>query len=122
MDTALVIVLIVAALVVLAVVFMASQRASVRKREHARAQAGEHRSDAKLHQTRAERESAAADEQAARARREAAEAEERAQRARTEGERAQELHQRAQEVDPDVDTTSNGDVADQRAPDTETRA
>ena len=48
MDTALVIVLIVAALVVLAVVFMASQRRSVRQREQARAQADEHRSDAKL--------------------------------------------------------------------------
>ena len=55
MDTALIIVLIVAALVFWRS-YSASQRRSVRQREQARAQADEHRTDAKLHQTRAERE------------------------------------------------------------------
>ncbi len=110
MDTVLLIVLIVAAVVVLALVFIASRKARVRRDESNRIEAGEHREEARIRGARAERQQAEAEEQAARARAELADADEQAALAGRERRAAEERHQEAARLDPDVDENEVGDL------------
>jgi hypothetical protein len=110
MDTALLIVLIVAAVVVLALVFVASRKARARRDERNRVEAGEHRQEARIRGARAERQQAEAEEQAARARAELADADEQAALAGRERRAAEERHQEAARLDPDVDESEVGDL------------
>jgi flagellar biosynthesis/type III secretory pathway M-ring protein FliF/YscJ len=108
MDTWLLIVLIVAAVVVLALVFMASRKARVRRDERNRVEAGEHREEARVRGARAERQQAEAEQQAARARAELADADEQAALAGRQRRAAEERHQEAARLDPDVDEKEAG--------------
>jgi colicin import membrane protein len=102
---------VIGALVVLAILAFALPAMRNRRVESRRAEAQEHRERSRVSGIRAERETAAADEQAARARRQAAEAEERRVRARDESATAAEHAERARAIDPDVDD-SNGAVTE----------
>ncbi|MGH3022657.1 MAG: hypothetical protein ACRDNI_03280 [Gaiellaceae bacterium] len=89
MDTWLIVVIAVAAVLVAGLVLWALSRSKERKLEERRAEAGEHREKAELQELRArERETAAQEE---------------LDRAQNEREVAQAHTRRADEVDPDVD-------------------
>jgi uncharacterized protein HemX len=90
MDTWIIVLIVIAAIVVIGVFVFAGRRAQERRLEGKREEAQELRSDASEQAQRAEERQQLAEEQAERARRERAEAEERARR--------------ADELDPDIDT------------------
>lgn len=120
MDTWLIIVLVLVALVVLALIAFLAPRRRQARTEKRRAEAERHLHDAQLLSARAEQGRATAEEQAARARRERAEVEERVARdeaeaarlaARAENERieAERLQQRARKLAPDLQDPSTAD-------------
>lgn len=104
MDTWLIIVLVIVALIVLGAVFVGMRRQKESKLTEQRVEAGEHREQAETRSRQAEVAEAEAEERAARAKREQLAADEQAERAERERASAQELHERAREVDPDVDS------------------
>jgi hypothetical protein len=96
------------------VLALVAQRQRVRRFEQRRGEAAELRDEARLRGTRAERQRAASDEQAAAARRQAAEAEERAMRAKREQAVAEERETRAREIDPDTNDEGERDGQPER--------
>ena len=102
MSAGAIIAIVIGAIVLIVLIALVVQRQRARRLDQRRGEAAELRDEARVRGTRAERERAAADEQAAAARRKAAEAEERALRAQREQAVAQEHEERARAVDPDV--------------------
>jgi FtsZ-interacting cell division protein ZipA len=121
MDTWLIVVIVIAVVVVLALIGLAMAKRGRAGEERKHEQAREHLQEAQLRGTRAEKEEALADEQAARARRERAEVEERAAQAEREAEEragrahedrsaAQELRAKAESLDPGLRQGDTGPV------------
>jgi len=126
MSTVAIVVIVVAAVIVLAALLVVVRVRQRHQLEARRQEAGALRETAQSHSVRAEREGAAADQQAARARKAQAEADEQAALARTESlnaeqraeaavrerDRAQQHMERAQAVDPDADEVSTDGAED----------
>ena len=108
MSAGAIIAIVIAAIVLIALLAVVLPRVRERNFERRRAQASDLRDEARQHEVRAQRDSAAAEEQAARARREAAEAQQRAERAAGARETAREHAEKARAVDPDVDDGEDG--------------
>ena len=126
METWLIVVIVIAVVVVLAVLGLAVANRGRAGGERKREQAREHLQEAQLRGTRAEKEQALADEQAARARRERAEVEERAAQAEREAEEragraheersaAEELRAKAESLDPGLRHGDTGPIRRQDA-------
>jgi hypothetical protein len=109
MDTGVIIAIVVAALIVLALLWLVGRRARDRKLDTRRDEARQIRRDAQVSGAQADRTRAEAEERAARARREEAGAREQAAHAEAKQEEARDRHLQAASVDPDVD---EGEAAD----------
>lgn len=111
MSTGLLIALILIAVVALGLLLVSSRAAKAKRDETKRADAGEHREQARVEGARADSRAAEAEERAARAKREKARADEQAVIAERERRGAVERHEEADRLDPDVD-----EDADDRRP------
>ena len=98
-----VVLIVLAALVVALIIWMAVRKGRERRLDSRREEAGELRQTARSHELQAQQQEAEAEERAARARREAAAAEHQAARAESAREEAQQHSREAAEVDPDTD-------------------
>lgn len=103
MSTGLLIALIVVAAIVMALVLAGSWQRRARRMEERRVEAGEHREEARIRSSRADRREAEAEEQAAKGRRDQALADEQAALAAQERRSADERYEHADRVDPDTD-------------------
>ncbi len=121
MEAWLIVVIVIAVVVALALIGLAMAKRGRTGGERKREQAREHLHEAQLRGTRAEKEEALADEQAARARRERAEVEERAMQAEREAQEragrahedrsaAQELKAKAENLDPGLRQDDTGPI------------
>jgi len=111
-STALLVILIVLAIVVIAALVMGSRKARERQHEARRVEADEHREEAQIRDSRARAQEAEAEERAAKAKREAAHADEQSTLARQERRAAEDRHRQADQIDPDVDEDA---AAEERA-------
>src|SRR5215216_694483 len=112
MDTGVIIAIVVAALIVLALLWLLGRRAREQKLESRRGEAREIRREAEVSRAQADRTSAEAEERAARARREEASAREQAAHAEAKQREARDRHLEAASVDPDVDEREAADRYD----------
>jgi hypothetical protein len=110
MSTGAVIAIIIAAVIVLALLFFLLPRARNRRLEQRRSRARDIRAEARGPALEAQKAQAEADERAARARREAAEAEARSREARGRRSVAEEQLEKARRIDPDADEDDAGDT------------
>jgi len=103
MDTGVIVAIVIAALIVLALLFLLGKRGRERKLDSRREEAREIRREAEVGRAQADRTRAEAEERAARARREEAAAREQAAHAESRHEEARDRHMEAARLDPDVD-------------------
>lgn len=116
MDTGVIIAIVVAALLVLALLWVLGRRARESRLEGRRDQAREIRREAEVGRAQADRTRAEAEERAARARREEATAREQATHAEEQQLEARDRHLEAARVDPDVDESEAATRYDQDRP------
>jgi hypothetical protein len=103
MDVGLIIAIVIAAVAVIALVFLIGRKRRETRLEERRVEAHTHREEAQIRGARAEQTRAEAEERAARARREQALADEQAAAANREQRFARERQHHADELDPDRD-------------------
>ena len=103
MDTGVIIAIVIAALIVLALLWLLGRRARERRLDTRRDEARGIRREAEVSRAQADRTRAEAEERAARARREEATAREQAARAEEQQLEARDRHLEAARVDPDAD-------------------
>jgi hypothetical protein len=112
MDTGVIIAIVIAALIVIAVLWLLGRRARERRLDTRREEAHQIRRDAEVSRAQADQTRAEADERAARARREEASAREQGAQAEARQEEARDRHMEAARVDPDVDADQAADRYD----------
>lgn len=112
MDTGVIVAIVIAALIILALLWVLGRRGRERKLESRRDEAHQIRREAAVDQAQADRTRAEAEERAARARREEASAREQAARAEGQQVEARDRHMEAAKVDPDVDEKEAADRYD----------
>jgi hypothetical protein len=103
MSTGAIIAIVVAALIVLAILWLVGRRSRERRLDSRRHEAREIRRDAEVSRAQADRTQAEAEERGARARREEATAREQSARAEEQQQEARDRHLEAASLDPDVD-------------------
>jgi hypothetical protein len=101
MDAGLIVAIVLLALAATALIFAVARQRRAHKLEERRVEAHEHREEAEIRSSRAERQLAQAQERAAKARREEALAREQKAAAEREGRFARERRERADQLDPD---------------------
>jgi FtsZ-interacting cell division protein ZipA len=112
MSTGAIIAIVIAALIVLAILWLVGRQARERRLDTRRDQAREIRREAEVGRAQADRTHAEADERAARARREEATAREQKAHAEAQQREARDQHMQAASVDPDVDEREAADRYD----------
>jgi len=110
-----VVLIVLAALVVLAIVWVLVRKQRERQLEGRREEAGELRQTAHTRGLEADQQKAEAEERAARARREAAAAEHQAARAESARAEAEQHQRQAAEIDPDAEVESDAEPSDTRS-------